>query len=55
MSISYMPFQVYIIQDRSELESFSPPATIVNKFYDAYFIDFEDLKSKLQTLYEEVI
>ncbi|KAM0865318.1 hypothetical protein ACQ4PT_043361 [Festuca glaucescens] len=45
--------KVYIIQDRSELESFSPPATIVNKFYDAYLIDFEDLKSKLQTLYEE--
>ncbi|PNT67584.1 hypothetical protein BRADI_3g29287v3 [Brachypodium distachyon] len=45
--------KVYIIKDRSELESFSPPATIVNKYYDAYLVDFEDLKSKLQILFEE--
>ncbi|VAH04530.1 unnamed protein product [Triticum turgidum subsp. durum] len=45
--------KVYIIKDRSELESFSPPATIVHEYYDAYSIDFEDLKSKLQILYEE--
>ncbi|KAL6643233.1 hypothetical protein ACP70R_021414 [Stipagrostis hirtigluma subsp. patula] len=45
--------KVYIVEDRNELESFSPAATIVNKYYDAYLVDFGDLKSKLQILFEE--
>ena len=55
MSISYMLFQVYIVEDRNELESFSPGATIVNKYYDPYLFDLDDLELKLQILYEEVI
>jgi hypothetical protein len=55
MPISYMLFQVYIVEDRNELESFSPGATIVNKYYDPYLFDLDDLESKLQILYEEVI
>ncbi|KAL6883304.1 hypothetical protein ACP4OV_010718 [Aristida adscensionis] len=45
--------KVYIIKDRNELESFSPAATIVNEYYDSYLVDFEDLKSKLQILFNE--
>jgi len=55
MPISYMLFQVYIVEDRNELESFSPGATIVNKYYDPYLFDLDDLELKLQILYEEVI
>uniref|UniRef100_A0A0D3HEX0 Uncharacterized protein n=1 Tax=Oryza barthii TaxID=65489 RepID=A0A0D3HEX0_9ORYZ len=44
---------IYIVEDRNELESFSPPATIVNKYYDAYMVDFDNLKSKLQILSDE--
>ena len=55
MPISYMLFQVHIVEDRNELESFSPGATIVNKYYDPYLFDLDDLESKLQILYEEVI
>ena len=55
MSISYMLSQVYIVEDRNELESFSPSATIVNKYYDPYLFDLDDLESKLQILYEKVI
>ena len=55
MSISYMLFQVHIVEDRNELESFSPGATIVNKYYDPYLFDLDDLELKLQILYEEVI
>jgi len=55
MPISYMLFQVYIVENRNELESFSPGATIVNKYYDPYLFDLDDLESKLQILYEEVI
>lgn len=55
MSISYMLSQVYIVEDRNELESFSPGATIVNKYYDPYLFDLDDLESKLQTLFKEVI
>jgi endoribonuclease Dicer len=46
--------QVYIVEDRNELESFSSAATIVSKYYDAYLVDFDDLKSRLQILFEEV-
>ncbi|KAJ1295101.1 hypothetical protein BS78_01G198000 [Paspalum vaginatum] len=45
--------KVYIVEDRNELESFSPAATIVNKYYDAYLFDLDDLESKLQILFEE--
>uniref|UniRef100_J3N3J6 Uncharacterized protein n=1 Tax=Oryza brachyantha TaxID=4533 RepID=J3N3J6_ORYBR len=45
--------KTYIIEDRNELENFSPPATIVSKYYDAYMVDFEHLKSELQILFEE--
>nr|CAB3494370.1 unnamed protein product [Digitaria exilis] len=45
--------KVYIVEDRNELESFSPSATIVNKYYDPYLFDLDDLESKLQTLFEE--
>lgn len=55
MPISYMLFQVHIVEDRNELESFSPGATIVNKYYDPYLFDLDDLELKLQILYEEVI
>ena len=55
MPISYMLFQVHIVEDRNELESFSPSATIVNKYYDPYLFDLDDLELKLQILYEEVI
>lgn len=55
MSISYMLSQVYVVEDRNEIESFSPGATIVNKYYDPYLFDLDDLESKLQILYEKVI
>ncbi|CAL4933981.1 unnamed protein product [Urochloa decumbens] len=45
--------KVYIVEDRNELESFSPGATIVNKYYDPYLFDLDDLESKLQILFEE--
>ncbi|RLN41300.1 Type III restriction enzyme, res subunit family protein, expressed [Panicum miliaceum] len=45
--------KVYIVEDRNEIESFSPGATIVNKYYDPYLFDLDDLESKLQILYEE--
>ncbi|XP_062205319.1 LOW QUALITY PROTEIN: endoribonuclease Dicer homolog 3b-like [Phragmites australis] len=45
--------KVYFVEGRNELESFAPGATIVNKYYDAYLIDFDDLESKLQILFEE--
>uniref|UniRef100_A0A0E0M8Z7 Uncharacterized protein n=1 Tax=Oryza punctata TaxID=4537 RepID=A0A0E0M8Z7_ORYPU len=45
--------KIYIVEDRNELESFSPPATIVNKYYDAYMVDFDNLKSKLHILSAE--
>uniref|UniRef100_K4AJR2 Uncharacterized protein n=1 Tax=Setaria italica TaxID=4555 RepID=K4AJR2_SETIT len=47
--------KVYIVEDRNELERFSPGATIVNKYYDPYLFDLDDLESKLQTLFEEVV
>jgi endoribonuclease Dicer len=47
--------KIYIVEDRNELESFSPPTTIVNKYYDAYMVDFDNLKSKLQIFSDEVI
>jgi endoribonuclease Dicer len=52
--INYMLSQVYIVEDRNELESFSSAAAIVSKYYDAYLVDFDDLKSRLQILFEEV-
>jgi endoribonuclease Dicer len=55
MSISYMLSQVYVVEDRNEIESFSPGATIVNKYYDPYLFDLDKLESKLQILYEKVI
>lgn len=55
MSISYMLSQVYVVEDRNEIESFSPGATIVNKYYDPYLFGLDDLESKLQILYEKVI
>ncbi|KAF2914107.1 hypothetical protein DAI22_10g137500 [Oryza sativa Japonica Group] len=45
--------KIYIVEDRNELESFSPPTTIVNKYYDAYMVDFDNLKSKLQIFSDE--
>jgi endoribonuclease Dicer len=47
--------QVYNVEDRNELESFSTGAKIVNKYYDPYLFDLDDLESKLQMLFEEVI
>ncbi|KAG0549124.1 hypothetical protein BDA96_01G228300 [Sorghum bicolor] len=45
--------KVYIVEDRNELESFSTGAKIVNKYYDPYLFDLDDLESKLQMLFEE--
>ncbi|RLN16547.1 hypothetical protein C2845_PM02G11130 [Panicum miliaceum] len=45
--------KVYVVEDRNEIESFSPGATIVNKYYDPYLFDLDDLESKLQILYEK--
>ncbi|CAD6212969.1 unnamed protein product [Miscanthus lutarioriparius] len=45
--------KVYNVEDRNELESISTGAKIVNKYYDPYLFDLDDLESKLQMLFEE--
>ncbi|ONM05636.1 dicer-like 102 [Zea mays] len=45
--------KVYIVEDRNELESFSTGAKVVNKYYDPYLFDLDNLESKLQMLFEE--
>ncbi|PWZ54428.1 Endoribonuclease Dicer 3b [Zea mays] len=45
--------EVYIVEDRNELESFSTGAKVVNKYYDPYLFDLDNLESKLQMLFEE--
>lgn len=50
-----MSLQVYTVEDRSELEKYSPSATLVNRYYDAYKFNNEKLKTKLHSSFEKVV
>ncbi|XP_020094858.1 endoribonuclease Dicer homolog 3b-like isoform X2 [Ananas comosus] len=46
--------EVYTVEDRSELEKYSPSATLVNRYYDAYKFNNEKLKTKLHSSFEKI-
>ncbi|XP_020081992.1 uncharacterized protein LOC109705653 isoform X3 [Ananas comosus] len=45
--------EVYTVEDRSELEKYSPSATLVDRYYDAYKFNNEKLNTTLHSSFEK--
>ncbi|XP_020081993.1 uncharacterized protein LOC109705653 isoform X4 [Ananas comosus] len=46
--------EVYTVEDRSELEKYSPSATLVDRYYDAYKFNNEKLNTTLHSSFEKI-
>lgn len=49
-----LPFQVFTVDDRDEIEMYTSSAKIISKFYDANKVSGEDTESSLDSLRQNV-